>query len=661
VKRRGPRWIAVTIALLIAGVGIGSYFIDPFIRARVEREMNQDLKSYHTGVLQAHLQLLDGVLTLRGVTVAQNAHPSPPVGKIPILRASIQWRELLSRRVVASFLLVQPRIHINMAQFHTERSHSHKTSLRQEGWQDALQSIYPFKINRFTVEDGSFVYIDESDPTRPLHLEHLFFDVDNIRNIHASDQTYPSPLHAETVVFGTGRARIKGHANFLEKPFPGVLVVYHVAGVPLSQFEPELRRANLDVSGGTLQSDGLAEYSPRTRRAEVYDARINGVSLTYTHSPHTAEAEQQRVQKVKASAQQVNNQPGVLLKVDHLRINDSSATYVDQTAQPNYKLYLSNLDLSLRNLSNQADEGLSTIDLHGNFMGSGKATLTGDFRPRKPTPDFDANLAIENVNLPSLNNLLLAHTNIDVQSGLFSVYSQISARGGKIQGNIKPLFGELEVYGYQKDKDKPILRQAYELVAGGAARLLRNWTSRQVATNVALSGDLERPNISSWQAFVAFMKNAFVTAISPGFDRPANQLQQSAAADPQSPVAESQQQESPAPQKPRHLRVLKKSARQPASGNGVLDQRDRDHQALTPLDQSNEPADLEITRSIRRALVADNSLSTEAKNVKVVTVKGAVTLRGLVKTSSEKRGVRADARKAAPHARIRNELEVEHD
>ena len=45
----------------------------------------------------------------------------------------------------------------------------------------------------------------------------------------------------------------------------------------------------------------------------------------------------------------------------------------------------------------------------------------------------------------------------------------------------------------------------------------------------------------------------------------------------------------------------------------------------------------------------------------MITVKGAVTLKGLVKTSSEKRRVRADARKAARHAHIGNELEVEHD
>jgi len=206
-----------------------------------------------------------------------------------------------------------------------------------------------------------------------------------------------------------------------------------------------------------------------------------------------------------------------------------------------------------------------------------------------------------------------------------------------------------------------MLRQAYELVAGGAARLLKNWTSGQVATDVALSGDIDSPNISSWQAFVAFMKNAFVTAITPGFDRPANQPQQVAAADPPSPVAESQQQESPARNKPRGSRGLHSSAQQWAPDNGARNQRDRDRQTLTPLDQSNEPADLEITQSIRRALVADNSLSTDAKNVKVITVKGAVTLRGLVKTSSEKRRVRADARKAARHAHIGNELEVELD
>jgi len=52
-------------------------------------------------------------------------------------------------------------------------------------------------------------------------------------------------------------------------------------------------------------------------------------------------------------------------------------------------------------------------------------------------------------------------------------------------------------------------------------------------------------------------------------------------------------------------------------------------------DQSDDPADIEITRSIREAVVADESLSPEAKNVVIVTRDAHVTLRGDAMTVAE--------------------------
>jgi hypothetical protein len=57
-----------------------------------------------------------------------------------------------------------------------------------------LQSVYPFKINRFRIRDGDIPYID-TDPKRPLHLEQLEFVDDNIRNIHSPARAYPSDFH----------------------------------------------------------------------------------------------------------------------------------------------------------------------------------------------------------------------------------------------------------------------------------------------------------------------------------------------------------------------------------------------------------------------------------------------------------------------------------
>ena len=61
------------------------------------------------------------------------------------MQFTIQWRELFSGHVVADVLLVRPKVRIDTAQFQAEKQD--KVPLRQKGWQDALENIYPFKIN----------------------------------------------------------------------------------------------------------------------------------------------------------------------------------------------------------------------------------------------------------------------------------------------------------------------------------------------------------------------------------------------------------------------------------------------------------------------------------------------------------------------------------
>ena len=64
--------------------------------------------------------------------------------------------------------------------------------------------------------------------------------------------------------------------------------------------------------------------------------------------------------------------------------------------------------------------------------------------------------------------------------------------------------------------------------------------------------------------------------------------------------------------------------------------RDRSDATLTPGDQGVTEADREITRRIRRDLVANDQLSATAKNIKIITINGKVTLRGPVTTEQEK-------------------------
>jgi len=97
---------------------------------------------------------------------------------------------------------------------------------------------------------------------------------------------------------------------------------------------------------------------------------------------------------------------------------------------------------------------------------------------------------------------------------------------------------------------------------------------------------------------------------------------------------------------------------QPAADNSAKNQRDRSGETMTSGDQSNNAEDTKLTAAIRRAVVADKSLSLTAKNVKIITANGVVTLRGPVKTDAEKATVEKLAQSAAGGAKIDNQLEV---
>jgi osmotically-inducible protein OsmY len=92
--------------------------------------------------------------------------------------------------------------------------------------------------------------------------------------------------------------------------------------------------------------------------------------------------------------------------------------------------------------------------------------------------------------------------------------------------------------------------------------------------------------------------------------------------------------------------------------NTATNQRDRSGETKTSGDQSNSPADLKTTQAIRQALMKDGELSTTAKNIKVITANGHVTLRGPVKTGQEKAKIDKLAKSAAGGARIDNQLDV---
>lgn len=79
---------------------------------------------------------------------------------------------------------------------------------------------------------------------------------------------------------------------------------------------------------------------------------------------------------------------------------------------------------------------------------------------------------------------------------------------------------------------------------------------------------------------------------------------------------------------------------------------------VTADQQSNAPSDRAFTQKIRKALMADKSLSTYAHNVKIIATNGTVALKGPVKSEDEKEKVASIAAGAVDPSKIDNELTV---
>ena len=86
--------------------------------------------------------------------------------------------------------------------------------------------------------------------------------------------------------------------------------------------------------------------------------------------------------------------------------------------------------------------------------------------------------------------------------------------------------------------------------------------------------------------------------------------------------------------------------------------QDRSGATLTPGDQSESEADRTLTQKVRQAVMADDSLSTTAHNIKIISVNGVVTLRGPVNSAKEKANIDAKAQQIAGATKIDNQLEI---
>ena len=149
-------------------------------------------------------------------------------------------------------------------------------------------------------------------------------------------------------------------------------------------------------------------------------------------------------------------------------------------------------------------------------IAGGTINLKLSLEPMAKDPTFDLTTEIRGVNLALLNPLLRWQWDVDVSSGTFDLISEAKAEGGGFKGYVKPFIKELKA---SPAKGAGPVKKVKQAVVKAVTKVLENKKTKEVATKVPFEGRFDDPKAGIWTAVAAVLRNAFVKALSPSFEK----------------------------------------------------------------------------------------------------------------------------------------------
>jgi hypothetical protein len=518
--RRGWIIAIVVLSLVALTVVILASMAEEPLRRYVEGEANSALPGFHVSIDELDLHPLSLSVELRDVVVRQDIHPDPPILSIPRLTADAHLAPLLTGQLGADIHVDTPAFALNPKHVDGLLRRGDKEVVKEEAkaWQDRLRESVGFR-GAFSLTNGHLTYDEGKPAVEPLRIERIDVDVQNITNRPEEQEEYPSTLRVKAEFPDQSQVRLDGRADLLAIPVPRVSAEVTVDRLQVKNLLPVAGRFNVQCREGALDLNGRIQYSHESTTVAIDEFRLQDARIDYVHSAATKPKEVRRVKKVAEKAKKSQQDSTVRVKVEHGQILNGEFGFVNTATNPDYRVFISNLDVEVKNLANRLEEGTGVVKITGKFMGSGLTDLNGTFRPEKPRPDFDLSAKIVKTRVEAFNDVLRAYGNLDTHRGMFAFFSELSVKDNQIRGYVKPLLKDVEVYNPEEDKEKPLTKKVYEAVVGGVLELFENKPRNEAATVTDLSGPVENPRADTWQIVAKLVENAFFKAILPGFEQ----------------------------------------------------------------------------------------------------------------------------------------------
>src|SRR6185295_1250855 len=186
----------------LLGIAVVLVIVRALLPTLVQRYVNKTLNSipeYSGHVGDVDLNLWRGAYEIEDVSLVKSSGKVPvPLFSSPKVDLSVEWRQLWKGKFVGEIELQEPEINCVSAPTAEGKQGSVDAS-----WIDRVKDLFPLKLNRVTVHEGSVHYRDfHSSPKVNLDLKEVEGVATNLTNHPTPGVELPATMHANGLMPG---------------------------------------------------------------------------------------------------------------------------------------------------------------------------------------------------------------------------------------------------------------------------------------------------------------------------------------------------------------------------------------------------------------------------------------------------------------------------
>ncbi len=205
-------WLIIAIVILLV---VARLLLPFWVRDYVNQRLSE-LKDYRGHVESVHLALWRGAYQIREVKVVKTGGDVPvPLFSAPLIDLSVQWAALFQGAFVGEVHFEKPVLNF----VHAPSKEDSQAGL-EEPWTQKIKQLFPLKINRFTVSDGTIHYRDfHASPKVDVVFDQFRIVAKNLTNSEKLSKTLHANVEMQTRPLRSGDLRVKLDLNpYAAKP-----------------------------------------------------------------------------------------------------------------------------------------------------------------------------------------------------------------------------------------------------------------------------------------------------------------------------------------------------------------------------------------------------------------------------------------------------------